>query len=104
MFEDDGLWPCKCNECGHEWYSSIAAIRAEAEVACSACGGCNSVATGEFDSALRAARAGSYDFSYLVRIPPQFRSGAAASRDRPGAVSPDNVPRAATPVAVGWAS
>jgi hypothetical protein len=78
MFEDDGLWPCKCSECGHEWYSSIAAIRADAEVACSACGGRNSVVTAEFDNALLAARAGHYDFSYLVRIPPQFRSGTAA--------------------------
>jgi hypothetical protein len=90
MFEDDGLWPCKCRECGHEWYSSIAAIRADAQVACSACGGCNSIAMGEFDSALRAARTGSYDFSYLVRIPPQFRSGAAAFA-RPAAASPDGV-------------
>jgi hypothetical protein len=78
MFEDDGLWPCKCIECGHEWYSSIAAIRADAEVACSACGGRNSMAIAEFDRAVRAARAGRYDFSYLVRIPPQFRSGASA--------------------------
>lgn len=78
MFDDDGLWPCKCIECGHEWYSSIAAIRADAEVVCSACGGRNSIANAEFDSALRAARAGSYDFSYLTRIPPQFPYGAAA--------------------------
>jgi hypothetical protein len=83
MFDDDGLWPCKCSECGHEWYSSIAAIRADAEVACSACGGRNSIVTAEFDNALLAARAGNYDFSYLVRIPPQFRSGAAAAFVRP---------------------
>jgi hypothetical protein len=79
MFEDDGLWPCKCSQCGHEWYSSIAAIRADAEVACSTCGVRNSIALAEFDSALVAARIGSYDFSYLVHISPQFRSGTAPS-------------------------
>ena len=78
MFEDDGLWPCKCSRCEHEWYTSIAAIRADAKVVCSACGDLNFLSTAEFDRALRAARAGRYNFSYLVRIPPQFRSGAAA--------------------------
>jgi hypothetical protein len=73
MFEDDGLWPCKCSKCGHEWYSSIAAIRADAEVDCSDCGSRNSMAIGEFDRALTAARAGRYDFSYLERIPAEFR-------------------------------
>jgi hypothetical protein len=87
MFEDDGLWPCKCSECGHEWYSSIAAIRADAQVACSACGRTNSIAIREFDGALRAARTGSYDFSYLVRIPPQFPMGAAAFA-RPNSSAP----------------
>jgi hypothetical protein len=77
MFQDDGLWPCKCSECGHEWYSSIAAIRADAEVSCTACGSRNSIASAEFDRALLAARTGRYDFSYLVRIPPQFPSSAA---------------------------
>jgi hypothetical protein len=75
MFDEDGLWPCQCNACGHEWYSSIVAIRADAEVSCSACGERTTV-TG-FHSALLAARTGHYDFSYLVRISPQFRSGAA---------------------------
>jgi hypothetical protein len=78
MFNDDGLWPCKCSRCGHEWYTSIASIRADAEVDCSDCGNRNSMAIAEFDRALSAARAGSYDFSYLVRIPPQFRYSAAA--------------------------
>jgi hypothetical protein len=78
MFEDDGLWPCKCGACGHEWYTSIAAIRADAAVSCSACGGRNSFGLAEFDSAVIAARTGSYDFSYLVRIPPQLRSGSAS--------------------------
>jgi hypothetical protein len=77
MFEDDGLWPCKCSACGHEWYTSIVAIRADAAVSCSTCGGRSSIAIAEFDSAVIAARAGSYDFSYLVRIPPQLRSRAA---------------------------
>lgn len=77
MFEDDGLWPCQCSACGHEWYSSVAAIRADAEVACSACGAHNAIAASEFDSALVAARTGSYDFSYLMRIPPRYRSRAA---------------------------
>jgi DNA-directed RNA polymerase subunit RPC12/RpoP len=75
MFNDDGLWPCQCSACGHEWYSSIAAIRADAEVACSACGIRTAVA--EFNSALVAARTGRYDFSYLVHITPHFRSRAA---------------------------
>jgi hypothetical protein len=76
MFADDGLWPCQCKACGHEWYSSIAAIRADAHVACSACKA--HVTVSEFNSALLAARAGRYDFSYLTLISPQFRSGAAA--------------------------
>ena len=78
MFEDDGLWPCKCSACGHKWYTSIVAIRADAAVACSACGDRNSIAIAEFDSAVIAARAGSYDFSYLVRIQRQLRAGAPA--------------------------
>jgi hypothetical protein len=79
MFEDDGLWPCKCEQCEHEWYSSIAAIRADREVPCSACNARNTISPFEFDRALAAARTGSYDFSYLVRISPQFRSGSVAS-------------------------
>ena len=75
MFDDDGLWPCKCSRCGHEWYSSIVAMRANGEVACSACAARNIVIPAEFDNAVTAARTGSYDFSYLVQIPPQFRSG-----------------------------
>jgi hypothetical protein len=80
MFDDDGLWPCKCSGCEHEWYSSIAAMRADAEVTCPACTAQNFIPLMEFDRALLAARTGSYDFSYLVRIPPQFQSGAPASR------------------------
>ena len=89
MFNDDGLWPCKCSGCAHEWYSSIAAIRADAEVACSACGSRNAIAISEFDSALLAARTGSYDFSYLVHIPPEFRSGAVAFVPPPPSVAPE---------------
>jgi hypothetical protein len=84
MFDDDGLWPCKCNECKHEWYSSIAAVRADAEVACPACGARNFIPRADFDRAVRAARTGSYDFSYLVRIPPEFSGGSAAPRDASG--------------------
>jgi hypothetical protein len=80
MFDDDGLWPCKCDSCGHEWYSSIAAMRADREAICPACGERNSIPGAEFDRAVLAARAGSYDFSYLVRISPQFQSRAPASR------------------------
>jgi hypothetical protein len=76
MFEDDGLWPCKCGECEHEWYSSVAAMRADREVICPACSTRNLFPLSRFTRALQAARAGSYDFSYLVRIPPHFRSGA----------------------------
>jgi hypothetical protein len=83
MFEDDGLWPCKCRECEHEWYSSIAAMRADGEVACPTCGARNSIGLTEFDRALTAARTGCYDFSYLERIPPHFRSGAQVFADRP---------------------
>lgn len=85
MFSDDGLWPCKCEHCEHEWYSSIAAIRAESETHCPACDARNAVPSPAFDRALAAAREGSYDFSYLVRISPQFRSGAPAARSRVGA-------------------
>lgn len=85
MFDDNGLWPCKCSDCEHEWYSSIAAMRADRHVVCPACSAHNSVPAPEFDRALVAARAGSYDFSYLERIPPQFRSGASTAKSRPGA-------------------
>jgi hypothetical protein len=80
MFEDDGLWPCKCSECEHEWYSSIVAMRADCEVVCPVCAASNSIPLAEFDRAVLAARSGSYDFSYLVRIAPQFQSGALAPR------------------------
>ncbi len=80
MFEDDGLWPCKCHGCKHEWYSSIAAMRADGEVTCPSCDAPNAIALAEFDSAVFAARLGRYDFSYLVRIPPQFQSGMLTSR------------------------
>ena len=80
MFNDDGLWPCKCSACEHEWYSSIAAMRADREVSCPSCGECNFVPLAEFDSAVLATRLGRYDFSYLVRIPPQFPSGVPTSR------------------------
>jgi hypothetical protein len=80
MFDDDGLWPCKCSGCEHEWYSSIAAIRADREVTCPACSAPNSIPPGEFDRAVLAARSGRYDFSYLVRIAPEFQFGAPASR------------------------
>jgi hypothetical protein len=79
MFEDDGLWPCKCSACEHEWYSSIAAMRADAEVLCPACSARNAIPPSEFDVALLAARTGSYDFSYLARISPEFRFRASAS-------------------------
>jgi len=92
MFEDDGLWPCKCEHCEHEWYSSIAAMRADSEAFCPACSGRNLIPSPLFDLALAAARRGAYDFSYLVRIPPQFRSGALAAPTRAGAAS-----RAAAP-------
>ena len=78
MFEDEGLWPCKCEQCEHEWYSSIAGIRADKEALCPYCGVCNAFSLPDFDRALAAARAGDYDFSYLIRISPQFRSGAPA--------------------------
>jgi hypothetical protein len=81
MFDDDGLWPCKCSECEHEWYSSIAAMRAEAVVICPTCGAPNFIPIVEFDRALNAARTGSYDFSYLARIPAQFRFGTSAPRE-----------------------
>src|SRR5262245_54360704 len=84
MFDDDGLWPCKCSDCEHEWYSSIAAMRADRDVICPACSAHNSFLAPEFDRALVAARAGSYDFSYLERISPQFRSGVPAAQGRPG--------------------
>jgi hypothetical protein len=86
MFDDDGLWPCKCNACAHEWYSSIAAMRAEGETICPTCRTPNSIPPVEFASALAAARTGRYDFSYLVRIPPQFRFGASTPQARAGAV------------------
>ena len=82
MFDDDGLWPCKCSACEHEWYSSIAAIRADAEAICPTCGAPNFIPHEQFDRALIAARTGSYDFSYLERILPQFRFGTSASRER----------------------
>lgn len=85
MFDDDGLWPCKCEQCEHEWYSSIAAIRADNEAHCPACNARNVIPSPEFNRALAAARRGSYDFSYLVRIAPQFRSGASVLRGRIGA-------------------
>ncbi|HEY7552972.1 MAG TPA: zinc-ribbon domain-containing protein [Hyphomicrobiaceae bacterium] len=85
MFDDDGLWPCKCNGCEHEWYASIAAMRADGEAVCPTCGARNFIPPAEFNSAVSAARSGSYDFSYLVRIAPQFRFGRAAVRERPGA-------------------
>ena len=85
MFEDDGLWPCKCSTCEHEWYSSIAAMRADSEVVCPACGVSNSIPLTEFDRALTAARAGSYDFSYLERISPHFHFGTSTIQDGPGA-------------------
>jgi hypothetical protein len=88
MFEDDGLWPCKCERCEHEWYSSIAAMRADNEAFCPACSARNSIPSPQFNLALAAARKGSYDFSYLVRISPQFRSGLSTSRGRIGAASP----------------
>jgi hypothetical protein len=83
MFDDDGLWPCKCSACEHEWYSSIAAMRADSEAVCPACATRNSIPIAEFDRALIAARLGRYDFSYLVRIPPQFRFGTAAPQGQP---------------------
>lgn len=78
MFHDDGLWPCKCEQCEHEWYSSIAAMRADEEALCPGCGARNTIPLSAFDRAVAAARAGDYDFSYLVRISPQFLSGAPA--------------------------
>jgi len=85
MFEDDGLWPCKCEQCEHEWYSSIAAMRADNEARCPDCSACNIIPPPEFNLALAAARAGRYDFSYLVRISPQYQSGAPVSRGRAAA-------------------
>ena len=85
MFDDDGLWPCKCSACEHEWYSSIAAIRADGEATCPACSAPNFIPIADFDRALVAARTGSYDFSYLERIPAQFRFGMTAPRERAGA-------------------
>ena len=82
MFDDDGLWPCKCNACAHEWYTSIAAMRADGEAVCPTCSVPNSVPVTEFDRALAAARSGRYDFSYLVRISPQFRFGRSIARER----------------------
>jgi DNA-directed RNA polymerase subunit RPC12/RpoP len=80
MFDDDGLWPCKCSACAHEWYSSIAAMRADEEVACPSCDARNFIPPTEFVSALLEARSGRYDFSYLERITPQFQSGLLTSR------------------------
>jgi len=80
MFDDNGLWPCKCHGCEHEWYSSIAAMRADGAVACPFCDVHNSIPLAEFDSAVLAARSGRYDFSYLEHIPPRFQSGAPTSR------------------------
>ena len=85
MFDDDGLWPCKCSDCEHEWYASIAGMRADREAVCPACNARNVIPPREFDRALLAARKGSYDFSYLVRISPEFRSGASGVRIQPGA-------------------
>jgi hypothetical protein len=85
MFDDDGLWPCKCEHCEHEWYSSIAAIRADNEASCPACNACNVIPSPEFSRALASARQGRYDFSYLVRISPEFRSGVSAPGGRIGA-------------------
>jgi len=82
MFDDDGLWPCKCERCEHEWYSSIAAMRADKEALCPACSVRNTIPLPDFDRALAAARAGSYDFSYLARISPQFRSGSPIAQRR----------------------
>lgn len=84
MFEDDGLWPCKCSECEHEWYSSVAAMRADGKVICPTCETHNFIPLAKFNRALQAARDGSYDFSYLVRIWPQFRSGARMASVGPG--------------------
>jgi hypothetical protein len=86
MFDDDGLWPCKCSSCEHEWYGSIAAMRADSVAICPSCGAPNSIPVAEFNHALLAARTGSYDFSYLVKIPPQFRFGMAALQERQGAL------------------
>ena len=86
MFDDDGLWPCKCSACEHEWYGSIAAMRADSEAICPTCSAHNSIPVGEFTRALLAARTGSYDFSYLVKIPPEFRFGMAVLRERHGVV------------------
>jgi DNA-directed RNA polymerase subunit RPC12/RpoP len=85
MFDDDGLWPCKCSACEHEWYASIAAMRADREAVCPTCSARNLISPADFNSAVSAARGGSYDFSYLVRISPQFRFGTAVARERPGA-------------------
>lgn len=85
MFDDDGLWPCKCSACEHEWYASIAAMRADREAVCPTCGASNSIPPAEFNSAVSAARSGNYDFSYLVRIAPQFRFGMTPAPERPGA-------------------
>jgi hypothetical protein len=54
-------------------------MRADEEVACPSCDARNSIPPAEFDSAVLAARLGRYDFSYLVRIPPQFQSGVLTS-------------------------
>jgi DNA-directed RNA polymerase subunit RPC12/RpoP len=85
MFDDDGLWPCKCSACEHEWYASIAGMRADNEAVCPACSVRNFIPPVEFNSAVSAARSGSYDFSYLVRIPPRFCFGTAGHREMTGA-------------------
>jgi hypothetical protein len=79
MFENDGLWPCKCRQCKKEWYASIAAIRADEVILCPYCDVRDSFRLPDFNQALAAARSGDYDFSYLERISPQFRSGAHAT-------------------------
>ncbi len=63
MYDDDGLWPCKCNACAHEWYSSIAAMRADGATVCPTCSASNSIVIAEFDRALAGARLGRYGFS-----------------------------------------
>ena len=68
MFENDGLWPCKCRQCSKEWYASIAAIRADEETLCPYCDVRNTFHLPDFNRALAAARSGDYDFSYLERI------------------------------------
>ena len=62
MFENDGLWPCKCRQCKKEWYASIAAIRADEVILCPYCDVRDSFHLPDFNRALAAARSGDYDF------------------------------------------